>query len=627
MAKGWIYVLTNEHMPGLVKIGQTANEPHIRASELHTTGVPSAFEIEYKGLYEDYIIIERSVHRALSTYRVSSNREFFRIDVAEAIVVIRKVAPSAPKREETKKERLQQVEQARLRAQQEEVLKNRKQKEKREAEERASEQFHLHDKNRQNQIEKYVSDHYSENHWIWIVLISIIVVPFVFAYMGLFFGLVSIAVAYFIGQSGAASEKRSLRTAANEKFPQKSFEDFYVDPSFGNAPKITGSASGEAKRYPNLSQDDINVINRLKSHGCSISQFGSSNNWKVDGEVYFTKELHTYEKELLRRISKGIGVQQNIHRSLNETDSAGRGSSIAPAQDKPLQDDINAINRLKSYGITVTEFGNAWKLDGEIYFTRELHSYEKEFLKRRDFSDNSSLISAQYPIIQSSERTTEQQSDKTHESFRKLHKHKNIAVELSAPIIGDLQAKNQEEIIEKLLSHGFVVSKFASNWKIDGDIYFPHEIEKLLQKCTPQRIDALKSAPRVAHKLQDCGFSVEQNYSSWIVDGKRLSPEQLVGMEVKCTQELQNAVKKLPSVIQNMKHYGIKVEREGHCWMINETAMDPQQVVDLNPDTVAHEIRQQGVEVSRVGKMWNVEGTMLSAWQLISRYKSDNKSE
>lgn len=538
MAKGWIYVLTNEHMPGLVKIGQTANEPHIRASELHTTGVPSAFEIEYKGLYEDYTIIERSVHRALSTYRVSSNREFFRIDVAEAIVVIRKVAPSAPKREETKKERLQQVEQARLRAQQEEAVQNRKQKEQREAEERASEQFHLYDKNRQNQIEKYVSDHYNENHWIWIVLISIIVVPFVFAYMGVFFGLVSIVVAYFIGQSDAASEKRSLRTAANEKFPQKSFEDFYVNPSFGNAPKMTGSASGEAKRYPNLSQDDINVINRLKSHGCSISQFGSSNNWKVDGEVYFIKELHTYEKELLKRASKGSGVQQKIYRSLNEADSSGSGSSSTPAQEKPMQNDINAISRLKSYGITVTEFGNAWKLDGEIYFTKELHAYEKEFLKRRDFSDNSSFIAVQDPISQSSERPTEQQSDETRESISKVHKHKNAAVELHTPITGDIQAKIQQEIIQKLLSYGFFVSKFASNWKIDGDIYFPHEIEKLVQKCTPQRIDALKSAPRVAHKLRDCGFTVEQNYSSWIVNGQRLSPEQLVGMEVKCTQEL-----------------------------------------------------------------------------------------
>ena len=40
--EGYVYVLTNEAMPGLVKIGRTtANDPQTRVSNLYTTGVPS----------------------------------------------------------------------------------------------------------------------------------------------------------------------------------------------------------------------------------------------------------------------------------------------------------------------------------------------------------------------------------------------------------------------------------------------------------------------------------------------------------------------------------------------------------------------------------------------------------
>ena len=39
--EGWVYILTNEAMPGLVKIGYTMNDPAIRAEELSSdTGVP-----------------------------------------------------------------------------------------------------------------------------------------------------------------------------------------------------------------------------------------------------------------------------------------------------------------------------------------------------------------------------------------------------------------------------------------------------------------------------------------------------------------------------------------------------------------------------------------------------------
>lgn len=47
MAKGFVYVLSNAGMPGLLKIGSSTKVPTARAAELNTTGVPSPFEVEY----------------------------------------------------------------------------------------------------------------------------------------------------------------------------------------------------------------------------------------------------------------------------------------------------------------------------------------------------------------------------------------------------------------------------------------------------------------------------------------------------------------------------------------------------------------------------------------------------
>ena len=46
---GLIYVLTNEAMPGLVKIGITGSDPNSRADQLYTTGVPVPFTVEFAG--------------------------------------------------------------------------------------------------------------------------------------------------------------------------------------------------------------------------------------------------------------------------------------------------------------------------------------------------------------------------------------------------------------------------------------------------------------------------------------------------------------------------------------------------------------------------------------------------
>ena len=85
MAKGFVYILRNAAMPGLLKIGYSVKVPTERVAELFTTGVPEPFELAYYCLVEDADKLEPAVHRNLSAYRHSGNREFFRIELEAAV--------------------------------------------------------------------------------------------------------------------------------------------------------------------------------------------------------------------------------------------------------------------------------------------------------------------------------------------------------------------------------------------------------------------------------------------------------------------------------------------------------------------------------------------------------------
>lgn len=85
MSKGYVYVLTNEYMPGLVKIGKTTRNPEGRANELYQTGVPAPFRVAFEVICPDCGEVEAWVHRDLAPHRVNSSREFFKVDVAAAI--------------------------------------------------------------------------------------------------------------------------------------------------------------------------------------------------------------------------------------------------------------------------------------------------------------------------------------------------------------------------------------------------------------------------------------------------------------------------------------------------------------------------------------------------------------
>ena len=94
--RGWVYVMSHPNMQGMLKVGQSSHDPSNRASELYTTGLPSPFEIEYVGLFERYVDLERSVHSFLEKHRVNNRREFFAVDIHIAISAIRSCSPTPP---------------------------------------------------------------------------------------------------------------------------------------------------------------------------------------------------------------------------------------------------------------------------------------------------------------------------------------------------------------------------------------------------------------------------------------------------------------------------------------------------------------------------------------------------
>lgn len=74
-----VYVLTNEAMPGLTKIGCTTDDLAGRIRALYGTGVPLPFELFYACEVSNCRFVEGQLHDAFGDHRVSKNREFFRI--------------------------------------------------------------------------------------------------------------------------------------------------------------------------------------------------------------------------------------------------------------------------------------------------------------------------------------------------------------------------------------------------------------------------------------------------------------------------------------------------------------------------------------------------------------------
>jgi hypothetical protein len=76
----FVYILINEAMPGLIKIGRTTTSVKQRMSELNApAGIPLPFTCYYAARVDDCAKVERKLHEAFGDHRVRERREFFRL--------------------------------------------------------------------------------------------------------------------------------------------------------------------------------------------------------------------------------------------------------------------------------------------------------------------------------------------------------------------------------------------------------------------------------------------------------------------------------------------------------------------------------------------------------------------
>ncbi|WP_198174539.1 GIY-YIG nuclease family protein [Burkholderia pseudomallei] len=83
MAPGYVYILVNPSMPGLVKIGRTLRDARTRARELSSTSVPTPFQVAFELFAEQHEALETRVHQALTDFRVDAAREFFSLSTRQ----------------------------------------------------------------------------------------------------------------------------------------------------------------------------------------------------------------------------------------------------------------------------------------------------------------------------------------------------------------------------------------------------------------------------------------------------------------------------------------------------------------------------------------------------------------
>lgn len=92
MTPGWVYVLTNPGLPGVVKIGQTTRDTLTRSTELlREYGTVYPFAVASRHAVSDCVAVEAAAHLLLDRCRLPAS-EMFRCDVATAQKAVLTVA-------------------------------------------------------------------------------------------------------------------------------------------------------------------------------------------------------------------------------------------------------------------------------------------------------------------------------------------------------------------------------------------------------------------------------------------------------------------------------------------------------------------------------------------------------
>jgi hypothetical protein len=84
MSWGFVYVLGNDCMPGIYKIGMTEKAPQERLEQLSSsTSVPEPFWMAFYAQVKGAPDVERAMHDEFDEHRVNPSREFFRVSLRD----------------------------------------------------------------------------------------------------------------------------------------------------------------------------------------------------------------------------------------------------------------------------------------------------------------------------------------------------------------------------------------------------------------------------------------------------------------------------------------------------------------------------------------------------------------
>ena len=94
--KGYVYILTNKSFrDDWVKIGKSSRPVDVRSKELDNTAVPLPFDVYATMQTEKYAEIEKIIHKQidrLTDLRIRQNREFFNVEPAQALDILKDLA-------------------------------------------------------------------------------------------------------------------------------------------------------------------------------------------------------------------------------------------------------------------------------------------------------------------------------------------------------------------------------------------------------------------------------------------------------------------------------------------------------------------------------------------------------
>lgn len=85
-----MYIIKNDAMPDILKIGYSTKDPILRAKELAGTGSPHPYHVLFDVLVEEPRSVEQAVHVLLALKR--EGKEWFRCSHSEAVSAIRSCA-------------------------------------------------------------------------------------------------------------------------------------------------------------------------------------------------------------------------------------------------------------------------------------------------------------------------------------------------------------------------------------------------------------------------------------------------------------------------------------------------------------------------------------------------------